>query len=82
MFTLWQAAKNPIAFDRDRNIGLHHVALEVESEAELNAIYGNLKNARGVAIEFPPEFLRDGPAKHMTCYEPSGTRIEFIWNPK
>ncbi|MHB8473850.1 MAG: VOC family protein [Gammaproteobacteria bacterium] len=32
-----------------------------------------------VQIEFAPERVGDGPAKHMMCYEPSGVRVEFIW---
>lgn len=82
MVTLWKnkmGASNvePTAFDKNQNIGLHHVAFMVESENELNQIYQKLET-NNVKIEFPPELLRDGPAKHMMCYEPSGIRVEFI----
>ena len=30
-------------------------------------------------IEFSAEALRDGPAKHMICYEPNAIRAELIW---
>lgn len=82
MFTLWQTSSDANQFDRRHNVGLHHIALAVESEDELHDLYGKLSNAANVTIEFGPEFLRDGPAKHMICYDPSGIRIEFIWMPE
>ena len=79
MVTLWATKEDPInAFNKDANVGLHHVAFHVESEENLNNIYNKLKS-NNISIEFKPEFLRDGPAKHMMCYEPSGIRVEFIW---
>lgn len=81
MFTLWQTADNANTFDRRRNVGLHHVALTAESEQELLSIHEKLQQAPDVTIEFGPELLRGGPAKHMICYDPSGIRIEFIWVP-
>ena len=82
MFTLWQTSLDAHAFDRRNNVGLHHVALQVDSESELSALYERLRSADGVTFEFSPEFLREGPAKHMICYDPSGIRIEFIWVPE
>ena len=79
MLTLWATKENPTnEFNKNKNIGLHHLALKVESETTLNHIYEKLKN-NNIEIEFSPEFLRQGPAKHMMCLEPSGIRIEFIW---
>jgi len=79
MITLWQSSETPVtAFDKDRNVGLHHVAFMVEREADLMAVHEKLLDG-GVEIEFAPELLRQGPAKHMMCYEPSGIRVEFIW---
>jgi len=79
--TLWQAdsGQDAIAFDRRRNIGLHHLALEVQSEDQLNVLANKLSNTQGVEIEFMPELLGNGPRKHMMYYEPGGIRIEFIW---
>ncbi len=65
-------------FDKQRNVGLHHVAFRVESEPSLNDIHRRLSYAR-VEIEFAPEPLGNGPARHMMCYEPSGIRVELIW---
>lgn len=79
MITLWQTKEAPAApFDRKRNVGLHHVALRVESEAALTEVHEVLVS-KGVAIEFAPEAIGVGPAKHTICYEPSGVRVEFIW---
>jgi catechol 2,3-dioxygenase-like lactoylglutathione lyase family enzyme len=78
MVTLWQSQKDcPQDFDKN-TVGLHHVAFMVNSEKILNDCYQTIKN-NNLKIEFSPELLRDGPAKHMICYEPSGIRVELIW---
>jgi len=79
MVTLWQAKKDIQDADYKRVIGLHHVAFKVLDEAALNEVFQQLSRAEDVQIEFAPELLRQGPAKHMMCYEPNGIRIEFIW---
>jgi len=82
MLTLWAAKDEPVReFDRRRNVGLHHIAFAVADEAILDRLYEHLSN-NGVKIEFSPEMLKPGPAKHMMCYDPSGIRIEFIWPGK
>ena len=79
MITLWKAKDNGInTFNKDKNVGLHHVALKVLNESDLFDIHNALLN-HNIEIEFSPELLRDGPAKHMMCIEPSGIRVEFIW---
>jgi catechol 2,3-dioxygenase-like lactoylglutathione lyase family enzyme len=79
MLSLWQTKEQPtVQFDKNRNVGLHHVAFQVDSEDDLNSIHNRLEN-NGTKIEFAPEQLGMGPAKHMMCYEPSGIRVEFIW---
>ncbi|MDH5327154.1 MAG: VOC family protein [Gammaproteobacteria bacterium] len=79
MITLWHTKVEPfVVFDKNKNVGLHHLALTVASEENLMAVYARLM-AHHVSIEFAPELLGQGPARHMMCYEPSGNRIEFIW---
>lgn len=79
MVTLWATRELPgVEFNKERNAGLHHVAFKVQNEADLDTIHNRLVEG-GIKIEFAPELLRDGPAKHMMCYEPSGIRVEFIW---
>ncbi len=81
--TLWQARdpKNVVAFDRKNNIGLHHLALTVDSFDRLDELHERFKKAEGVVVEFGPEPNRGGPTKHMMIREPSGNRIEFAHNP-
>ncbi len=77
--TLWATKEESShQFNKNGNVGLHHVAFHVENENNLNSIYEKLIS-NGVKIEFPPELVQQGPAKHMMCYEPSGIRVEFIW---
>lgn len=79
MLSLWAIREDQsIQFNRNRNVGLHHVAFQVESEDALNTLHKHLAN-NGIKIEFAPEQLGKGPAKHMMCYEPSGVRVAFIW---
>lgn len=83
MLSLWATSQGASeqtvnGFNRNTNIGLHHLALQVDSKDRLHEIYSRLLE-HAVHIEFAPELLRDGPAQHMMCYEPSGIRLEFIW---
>ncbi|MFK5984296.1 MAG: VOC family protein [Pseudomonadota bacterium] len=79
MVTLWAVKEEPLSqFNKNKNIGLHHIAFQIESEEDLNNLYEKLIN-NGIKIEFSPETLGQGPAKHMICYEPSGIRVEFTW---
>jgi catechol 2,3-dioxygenase-like lactoylglutathione lyase family enzyme len=80
MVTLWRVKDpgNAAPFDKNNNVGLHHLALRVADLEMLDALYRKLDAAADVRIEFAPEPLRSGPARHMMCYEPGGNRIEFI----
>jgi lactoylglutathione lyase len=79
--TLWEVdhSLSVNEFHFRKNIGLHHFALEIESEQKLNEISEIVKLHPGVNIEFMPELLGVGPRKHMILYESGGIRIEFIW---
>ncbi|MCP4981221.1 MAG: VOC family protein [Gammaproteobacteria bacterium] len=79
--TLWQVNHNkPVnSFHFRQNVGLHHFALEIASEQELNDIADRVKQFPGVEIEFMPALVGEGPRKHMIFNEPGGIRIEFIW---
>jgi len=80
MVTLWRAKDpgNAAPFDKNNNIGLHHLALRVSDLETLDGIFRKLEAADDVRIEFAPEPLRNGPTRHLMCYEPGGNRIEFI----
>jgi len=78
--TLWRIAQpaEAVAFDRRRNIGLHHLALAVADDAALEQVYERVRQDPGVAIEFPPVAVRPGsPTRHFICAMPGGVRIEF-----
>ena len=47
----------------------------------LDALHDKLKATKGVTIEFAPESLGGGPARHMMCAIPGGIRTEFIALP-
>ena len=80
MITLWQAEDpaNAVPFDRRRGIGLHHLALQVEDAAALDALHGELVMREDVHIEFAPEALGGGPTRHLMCRIPGNIRLEFI----
>jgi catechol 2,3-dioxygenase-like lactoylglutathione lyase family enzyme len=76
--TLWQTEEDPFAFDRIANIGLHHLALRVESLGKLQEIFHTLETTPDVLIECPPIPLGSGGGTHFMSIEPGGIRIEFI----
>ncbi len=80
MLTLWQSddPENATPFDRKNNIGLHHLALRLNSEVSLESLHERLDSSGNVDIEFKPEQLGSGATKHMMCIIPGGIRIEFI----
>jgi len=79
--TLWQVDHAGLVndFDRRANIGLHHLALGVQSEEDLTRLAQRVKDFPGVVIEFMPETVGKGPRKHMMFSEPGGIRLELIW---
>ncbi len=80
MVTLWQAADPERArpFDRRQNVGLHHLALQVEDAEALSELHAELVRRGDVEIEFAPEPLGGGPTRHLMCAIPGGVRIELI----
>lgn len=79
--TLWQSENDAKDFDNKKSIGLHHFALAVDTEDALYTTYQKIADYPDVVIEFAPESLGGGPAKHCMFYEPGGIRMEFIWAP-
>ncbi len=80
MITLWQTT-NPdkaTTFDRKNNVGLHHLALRVNTETLLMSLHKRLDKAENVEIEFKPEQLGIGTTTHMMCIIPGGIRLELI----
>ncbi|MFC4527819.1 VOC family protein [Dyella halodurans] len=81
--TLWQvdASEGYTAFDRRRNIGLHHVALKAPSEEALGELFARVSAWPGVVAEFAPEPVGKGPRVHCMVREPGGVRVEFVYTP-
>lgn len=79
--TLWQAdvARDMVAFDRKANIGLHHLALRVDSRETLDLLTQKVAATDGVVMEFTPEPMGKGPRMHTIFAEPGGLRIELLW---
>lgn len=82
--TLWQVADGDrfVPFDRQHNVGLHHLALKLASEAELEKLFALVSDWDGVVVEFSPEPSGGGPKVHCMIREPGGCRIEFAWDPR
>lgn len=80
MITLWQAEDPATAtpFDRRKNIGLHHLALRVESQDALEALANELGARGDTEIEFEPEALGQTGIRHMMCRVPGNIRLELI----
>ncbi len=80
MITLWQTTDpdTAVSFDRKNVVGLHHMALAVDSHRRLDAVYERLRVADNVRIEFPPEARGDKGARHLMCNIPGGIRVEFF----
>ncbi len=80
MITLWQAEDpaHALPFDRRRNIGLHHLALRVESPESLARLHQELADRPDTEIEFSPEALGSSGLRHMMCRIPGNIRLELI----
>ena len=57
------------------------MAFKLSSFEDLDKMHERLKNTPNVKIEFAPELVGKGPAKHMIFREPGGIRLEFIVIP-
>ena len=79
MITLWQASDpaSAVPFDRKNVIGLHHLALTVDTDT-LDVLCERLTGTTDVSIEFEPEPLGELPVRHMMCNIPGGIRVEFL----
>lgn len=80
MLTLWRASdpEKAVPFDRKNVIGLHHLALNVESTAALEDMHETIKACDGAEVEFEPQPIGSIPFNHMMCLIPGGIRLEFV----
>ncbi|MFY1667272.1 VOC family protein [Pseudomonas sp. Pseu.R1] len=78
--TLWQVAEptRAVAFDRRKNVGLHHLALAVPTHVALQDLFERVRDYPGVVVEFEPQPMRPGSdVLHFICAIPGGVRVEF-----
>jgi catechol 2,3-dioxygenase-like lactoylglutathione lyase family enzyme len=78
MITLWQAHESARAFDRHGNVGLHHLALAIAPDGDIDAVHAKLAASGQVRIEFAPQPIGDGGARHLMCTIPGGLRLEIF----
>lgn len=78
--TLWQTEPEALAFNRRSQVGLHHFALTVGTEAELRSLFARASDYPGVVVDFAPEPLGDSGAIHSMLFEPGGIRLELVWS--
>ncbi|WP_426690039.1 VOC family protein [Rhodanobacter ginsengiterrae] len=79
--TLWQADGDHVAFDRRRNVGLHHLALKIGNLDVLLELHARVSAWPDVVVEFAPEPVGKGPRVHCMVREPGGVRIELVCTP-
>ena len=79
--TLWQADEGHVAFDRRKNLGLHHLALKVVDLDALRDLHARVSAWPDVVVEFAPELVGKGPRVHCMVREPGGVRIELVCTP-
>jgi hypothetical protein len=80
LLTLWQVEDpaHAVAFDRKRNVGLHHLALGVADDAALESLADRLRGRSDVMIEFGPGPMAEGmTTRHLIAIIPGGIRVEF-----
>lgn len=81
IITLWQIPNKPsVSFDRKTNVGLHHIALKIESKEKLFELHEKVKSIGDIKIEFEPQEIPGFGWWHFICYEPGGIRVEFTWH--
>lgn len=81
--TLWQVESpgEHVAFDRRKNVGLHHLALKIANLAALEDLHARVSAWPDVVVEFAPELVGKGPRVHCMVREPGGVRIELVCTP-
>lgn len=83
MITLWQVEDPATAtgFDRRKNIGLHHAAFLVQTEA-LPELFDKVSTWPGVTVDAPISGVAPGmDASHFVVFVPGGPRVEFLCSP-
>jgi hypothetical protein len=80
MITLWQTDEGATPFDCRKNVGLHHLEINVPSMEALQTAYQTVLKVEGVESEFTPTELKGTPLYHAIVYEPLGNRVELTYH--
>ena len=83
MITLWRAedGSEAVPFDRRKNVGLHHAAFLVQTEA-LPDLFSTVSGWPGTKIDAPIGEVAPGmDASHFIAFIPGGPRVEFLCSP-
>lgn len=75
ILTLWKTDEDYSSFNRKKNVGLHHLALQLETESQLLDAYEAVLKVPGTKSEFGLQSF--GLGKHVMVIDPSGLRIEL-----
>jgi hypothetical protein len=85
LLTIWQTDKSAShPFDRLRNVGLHHLDIEVPSLEALNMAFDVVSKVQGVYVDgegaLKPQAFDGTPSTHAIVFEPSGNRIALNYH--
>jgi lactoylglutathione lyase len=84
LITIWQTDEGANAFDRRKNVGLHHLAIRVPSAEALDKVYDIASKVPGARVDgegaCKPQPMDGFHITHAIVYDPSGVRIEFAYH--
>lgn len=79
VLTLWATEPESVQFDRKKNEGLHHFALNIANHQELESLYARLLDWPDASIEKPITAMSpNSNTRHFFVRIPGGPRVEFI----
>lgn len=78
--TLWarKSDRSPLPFDRHSNIGLHHLALQIDDHGTFLNTAQAVRRWPQAKIEYMPESMGKGPRIHMMFVLNGGPRVELV----
>ena len=79
--TLWECKADhpPLPFNRHANVGLHHLALQIDEHAVFIEAAEAVRSWPYGEIEFMPEPMGNGPRVQTKFVLDGGPRMELIW---
>ncbi len=62
--------------------GLHHVAWEAESRADVDSLYAHLQSIGATILDAPAEYPKYGPTYYAVFFaDPDGLKLEYVHKP-